>query len=618
LVLNPSSLDLQGATSWAWGDLDNDGSVDILVRKNGSTNYHQLVMYRGSDSSEPPYWVESPELLKGIVESRVAEGIVLVDLDGDDKLNLVTQVEIDPSKNKWGFLYWQRDSSGVWMPDSTVFQGIEIPGSYYFINDPSFADVDSDGDLDMILGNDSISRGSPFRFFENVGDASTAVWKEDSTRMALVNQNLFGFNNWSPILMYVNKDSLLDLVIAIEIESIHGFVFYPGINDSTGVRWSAKYESFWEAYEGSIRKLIPFDFNQDGLQELIILEFLGSGRVYKVIGNSAIYTRVGPIRFPRYSSALLFDYNHDNHLDFLATGLVAGWMADEIFSQSYEREIIRGRAFWKSTRWFILPKRFADIPHYKSQIMDFNQNGFPDFVFSGSQPRSNRTDFLAFENSDPDLQGTWVQRDDLIAPFQSERTAKDTVFFDPSFADLNNDGDPDLFVTEMILTGQDSGRARYKFYQNLISPDSIIWKERGDWLTGRGQQTFHQSNFGDLDFDGDEDLIIGTKSGTLIFYENIGNAALPKWQLNTGVFTGIDVGEFATPATGDFDGDGKIDLLVGSHEGDIFFYRNETIVSVENIEEEIPQIFNLLQNYPNPCGFKNLINHLQPPWPESP
>jgi len=232
--------------------------------------------------------------------------------------------------------------------------------------------------------------------------------------------------------------------------------------------------------------------------------------------------------------------------------------------------------------------------------MDFNQNGFPDFVFSGSQPRSNRTDFLAFENSDPDLQGTWVQRDDLIAPFQNERTAKDTVFFDPSFADLNNDGDPDLFVTEMILTGQDSGRARYKFYQNLISPDSIIWKERGDWLTGIGQQTFHQSNFGDLDFDGDDDLIIGTKSGTLIFYENIGNAALPKWQLNTGVFRGIDVGEFATPATGDFDGDGKIDLLVGSHEGDIFFYRNETIISVENIEEEIPQIFNLLQNYPNP------------------
>jgi len=227
LILNPSGLDLQDATSWAWGDLEQDGIVDILVRKNGGTINHQLVAYRSTESAEPPYWIESPELLKGMVESKVAEGIVLVDLDGDNKLNLLTQA-VNPSKNKWELLYWQKDSLGVWMPDSTVFQGIEIPGSYYFINDPSFADVDSDGDLDMILGKDSSSRGSPFRFFENVGDASTAVWKEDSTRMALVNQNLFGFNNWSPILMYVNKDSLLDLVIATEIESIHGFVFILG------------------------------------------------------------------------------------------------------------------------------------------------------------------------------------------------------------------------------------------------------------------------------------------------------------------------------------------------------------------------------------------------------
>jgi len=81
--------------------------------------------------------------------------------------------------------------------------------------------------------------------------------------------------------------------------------------------------------------------------------------------------------------------------------------------------------------------------------------------------------------------------------------------------------------------------------------------------------------FADIDNDGDFDLFVGEFDGNINFYRNTGTASNPIFALETKNFASIDVGDFSTPTFTDIDNDGDFDLFVGELDGNINFYRND-------------------------------------------
>lgn len=79
--------------------------------------------------------------------------------------------------------------------------------------------------------------------------------------------------------------------------------------------------------------------------------------------------------------------------------------------------------------------------------------------------------------------------------------------------------------------------------------------------------------FGDLDGDGDKDLILGDADGRLHLLSNDG-ANPPSFNISTPNYSQIDVGYFATPQLIDVNRDGLLDLIIGEQLGTINYLPN--------------------------------------------
>lgn len=148
---------------------------------------------------------------------------------------------------------------------------------------------------------------------------------------------------------------------------------------------------------------------------------------------------------------------------------------------------------------------------------------------------------------------------------------------DPYLVDMDADGDLDICIA--------TSEGHLSYLENVGTPVAPIWTYMG-WIEGIqiGPGAGSSAALGDVDGDGDSDLVGITDDTPLQCWENIGTPEVFAFTENPDMVPG----EGVSPEAGrdvelfDIDADGDLDLLVPRGFGQNYLFLNEGLVSVES------------------------------------
>ncbi len=158
---------------------------------------------------------------------------------------------------------------------------------------------------------------------------------------------------------------------------------------------------------------------------------------------------------------------------------------------------------------------------------------------------------------------------------------------DPVFFDFDSDGLIDLLVSNYIMfkdsctTTNDYGVYAFKNIGTATNPRfNLIDTNFANLSVQLLNLPSKHLTFGDLDGDGDQDMMVGDYDGYISYFTNTAGAGNPcvftltnQNYLDDGG-TPIDIGSYATPQLIDVDRDGDLDLIIGERAGNLNYYEN--------------------------------------------
>lgn len=232
------------------------------------------------------------------------------------------------------------------------------------------------------------------------------------------------------------------------------------------------------------------------------------------------------------------------------------------------------------------------FPNYDVTIQLYN---FPA-AFYLDIDNDGKKDLLVAPNSKAigeDKNCVWFYRNTAATGNHFELQTK-TLFVDdmidlgtvthPAIADVNHDGLPDLVVGNNgyfipFNPGNSNNGSLYLFLNTGTPTQPRFNLVDNDWL-GMSQYAPDDFDFapafGDIDGDGDQDLLIGNYGGWLYCFRNTAGPNNPMvfQQDFNPMWATMDVGTSSTPVIVDLDGDGLVDVLMGEYQGNINFFKN--------------------------------------------
>ena len=247
----------------------------------------------------------------------------------------------------------------------------------------------------------------------------------------------------------------------------------------------------------------------------------------------------------------------------------------------------------------------VDINFPASFLMDVDNDSKKDLLVSPNFDNEDYNVAWFYKNTNSNEFPSFyiIQKDFLVEHMVDMGTDTHPVFFD-----YNADGLLDLVVGNNSFQMPFGEKVpRIYLFENkgtTSSPEfDLVDDDYLDYSQIAGDLNYAPSpTFGDLDNDGDLDLLIGEKSGKFYYVENNsgpGNPAsfdefYPEGSMgpDDDGYMGIDVGQRAVPQIVDLDRDGLPDIIVGVHLGFVSYYPNVGTANaplfLPNIDPDIP------------------------------
>ncbi len=393
---------------------------------------------------------------------------------------------------------------------------------------------------------------------------------------------LGGFDVPRPQRVDIDGDGDLDLFVQ---ERTGRLIFLENVGGPTTPRFEWRTDFYEELDIGEWGRF--FDVDHDGDLDLLAEERFSYIRLFRndgdvttprfVLAADTLLDGEGrPIFADRQNIASLADVDCDGRVD-LFLGRVDGTVA------RYEETAIRDGL----PVYDLVTDRFEDI----EIVAALSQPGAPTLHGANSM-------FFADGDGDGDLDLFWgdyfepgilfienfgsCQRPDLRSipvPAPAQETILTSGYNAPYLVDEDGDGDLDLFIG--VLGGA--------FNPNRTSSDNLHLYLQG--ADGRFAQVtpryLDQIDIGsesvpaftDLDGDGDLDMVVGNRldpgalsAARLYVWENTGDRRTPAFALRDTVALG-DGYHFA-PRFADLDGDGRDELLLGTWNDDVRWFRD--------------------------------------------
>lgn len=443
--------------------------------------------------------------------------------------------------------------------------GLDVPR-------PQFVDIDGDGDHDLFLQE----RTNELMFFENVGDARAAefVWRTDRFMSLDIGEwnrfydfdgdgdfDLLAETPFSYVRYYRNTGTPAEPQFVQETDSVRTSTGAALFSDRQNIPaivdldCDGHLDLFLGRVDGTVMHYEGGALGTDGLPsfQLVTERF----EDIEIVGQLGTRHGANALKFADVDSdgdpdLLWGDYFEPAVLLIENTGSCA---RPSLRSEPLALEVAEGDS--------LISSGYNDV-----EPADMDGDGDLDLlmgVLGGAfNPNKTASDNLWFYE---DVEGRG-----LVLTTQRYLTGIDAGSESiPVVVDYDGDGDVDLLVSNK-LDATDLNSSRLLYFENRGGPGAPEMHLADTLNLGRA---FHYAPaMGDLDGDGDLDMILGNWSKNIHLLRNDGTRARPDYALVDSTYIALTRGSNATPALGDLDGDGDLDLIVGEGSGSLNYYEN--------------------------------------------
>ncbi len=503
-----------------FADIDGDGDEDLLT---GSRQGYILFYEREGNAFRSAVNVQVGE--NNIIVPRSTP--TMADFDDDGDLDLFTGCQ-------YGFVYLYENLGDGSFGSKTVLQADAADLNVGANSKPVFFDLDSDHDMDLLVG----SNDGTIQVFDNDGGSFTSLGnlQADGSDLNVGNFALADFAD-------LDEDGDKDLYVG------GNYYIYAFLNDGSNNFSSNGYLQADESliYLGPYPACPAFtDLDGDGDTDMLLGENDGYMTEYKNDGGA--FTEV----------AEKFSYSSESPMSdpdpILATGDIDG---------DGDKDLVVARS-----GQFFLYESDNGVLYQKTTLQDASNNsidgncvnfGLVDLDLDGDLDIVKGRSFygiIYYTNDNGAFTDQGYLNDDQDEPINYWGYNNS-----PAFADIDGDGDQDLIV------GNYQGYIDLYYNEDNAFVDQGRLQVDGADLDVPNNSIIHPV-FADLDYDGDPDLYVGTDQGIIIMYENVDGAFQTGVNLQAdGADINEGANIDLSPAFINFDNGCGVDLIVG-HEND--------------------------------------------------